>query len=53
MDRQIMEFLQNNWSIVIIINSLVTLVFTPIVIAFINKKTISFSSTRQGLSSFF
>ena len=38
------EYLQENWLIIVIINSLVTLVITPIIIAIINKKTIKFSS---------
>jgi hypothetical protein len=37
-------FIQNNWLLIVILNSVISLVVTPIIVAIINKKTITLSS---------
>ena len=44
MNPKVIEFLQNYWLLILILNSFITLVATPIIVAIINKKTINFSS---------
>jgi len=44
MHEKIIKFLQDYWLLFVIFNPILTLVITPIVIALIHKKTISFSS---------
>jgi hypothetical protein len=38
------DFIQKYWLLIIILNSVISLVVTPIIVAIINKKTITFSS---------